>query len=106
MGSGFGTLCGRKKSESPAPERSDPPIGMPPIAWVGHGEIARREDSQNLADLRPPRLSLGPHARAHARISSDSPRRPNPWRLRCGAEGCHTRAKRGEKVSYIFANSG
>src|ERR1700680_4319313 len=27
MGSGFGTLCGRKKSETPAPERSDPRIG-------------------------------------------------------------------------------
>jgi len=31
---------------------------------VGHGEIARREDSRNLADLRPRRLSLGPHAKA------------------------------------------
>src|SRR5712671_17955 len=33
MGSGFGTLCDRRKSESPAPERSDPPIGTPSIAW-------------------------------------------------------------------------
>jgi hypothetical protein len=32
---------------------------------VGHREIARREDSRNLADLRPPHLSLGPHARAN-----------------------------------------
>src|SRR6266851_8863248 len=39
---------------------------------VGHREIARREDSRNLADLRPRRLSLGPHAkanRAHTRGS-------------------------------------
>src|ERR1019366_10294090 len=37
---------------------------------VGHREIARRENSRNLADLRPRRLSLGSHAkanRAHAR---------------------------------------
>jgi hypothetical protein len=37
---------------------------------VGHREIARREDSRNLADLRLRRLSLGPHAtanRAHPR---------------------------------------
>jgi hypothetical protein len=32
---------------------------------VGHREIARREDSRNLGDLRPRRLSLGPHAKAN-----------------------------------------
>jgi hypothetical protein len=28
-----GTLCNRRKSESPAPERSDPRIGTSPIPW-------------------------------------------------------------------------
>jgi len=28
---------------------------------VGHGEIAHRKDSRDLGDLRPRRLSLGPH---------------------------------------------
>jgi len=36
----------------------------PPTHRVGHREIARREDSRILGDLRPPRLSLGPHAKA------------------------------------------
>jgi len=32
---------------------------------VGHREIVPREDSRNLADSRPPRLSLGQHAKAN-----------------------------------------
>src|SRR5258707_4598462 len=57
MGSGFGTLCSRKKSESPAPE---PPINdwpRPPTHGVGPREIARRENSRNLDDLLPRCLS-------------------------------------------------
>jgi hypothetical protein len=36
-----------------------------PSHGVGHREIARREDSRNLGDLRPRPLSLGPHAKAN-----------------------------------------
>jgi hypothetical protein len=32
---------------------------------AGQREIARREDSRNFGDLRPQRLSLGPHAKAN-----------------------------------------
>jgi len=56
---------------------------------VGHREIARREDSRNLGDLRPRCLSLGPHAkanRAHARISRNSLKCPISERLVGGRE--------------------
>jgi hypothetical protein len=81
---GFGTLCGRKKSESPS---LNPPTRSPRLRshGVGPREIARREDSRNLGDLRPRRLSLGPPAKAkrgaHGRISLNSLKYPIIERL-------------------------
>jgi hypothetical protein len=93
MGSGFGTLCSRKKSESPAPERSDPACHR--SHGVGHREIARREDSRILADLRPRRLSLGPHAKANRRPRADfaqfsgmSDKRETDWWMTQSAANC------------------
>jgi hypothetical protein len=61
---------------------------------VGHGEIARREDSRNLGDLRPRRLSLGSacegKSRAHARISLNSLKYPTTEGLNGGGGGIRT----------------
>src|ERR1700687_3368948 len=85
MGSGFGTLRGRKKSESPAPERSDPRIGTPPIArgrtW---GNRAQRGFAK-FGRFAPPTPLSGSacegKSRAHARIFLNSLKCPTIERL-------------------------
>src|ERR1700694_3839882 len=85
MGSGFGTLLlperRAKVLRLNAPTHQSARLQS---HGVGHREIARREDSRNLDDLRPQRLSLGPPAKGNraghfAQFSEMSDERETGW---------------------------